>query len=217
MRKQKKNKRGIDILSGRFSEFEKKALIELFALSKGDLIVEFGSGKGNFSMIAALMNKKIHSFDLNFLDNYWKLILFKKLFNLRKWEITKKDLARTGFKDLEGDISLVISFRFLHYLKYEEADNLLKILNKKMKKNSLGFFSISGIKTDLAEGYEGWEVELDKRFFKIKKDLRERFQIYEKVCLYKKEEIESLFGKYFEILFLEETLFGNINIIFKKK
>ncbi len=82
-----------------------------------------------------------------------------------------------------------------------------------MKVGGKLFFSISGIETDLAQGYIGKKIVIEKRFFKINPDLQVRFQIFTPICLYSKEEAEKLFSKYFHILKIEKTAFGNINIV----
>ena len=122
-----------------------------------------------------------------------------------------------NYTDFNQNISFVFSGRFLHYLKYSDAEKMLKILHKKTKVGAKLYFSISGIDTDLAENYFGKNVEIEKRFFKISANLQNRFSIKEKVCLYSEAEAEKLFSKYFSVLKIEKTAFGNINIIAEKK
>jgi cyclopropane fatty-acyl-phospholipid synthase-like methyltransferase len=209
--------RGIDIISKRFSAFEKRALREILDFKKDDLIYELGAGRGNFSLILAFLNKKVISLDLSFEGNFWKLILVKKLFSLKNFQAKKADIAKMNYGDFENNISFIFAGRFLHYLKYDEAERLLKILKKKMQKGGHLYFSISALGTDLARDYNGENIKIEERFFKIKKELRGRFKIKESVCLYSLEEAEKLFSKYFKILSIEKTAFGNINIILEKE
>ncbi len=65
-----KNKRGIDIISHRFSGLEKEVLKTALDLKKDDCFYELGAGRGNFSLILALMHKKIFSLDLTFEKNF---------------------------------------------------------------------------------------------------------------------------------------------------
>ena len=124
-------------------------------------------------------------------------------------------MAKMNYSDFKNNISLIYGGRFLHHLRYKEAEQLLKILKKKSKKDAFLFFSLSALGTDLAKDYEGQDIPLKNRFFKIKKELRERFKIKEKVCLYSLKEVEDLFSKYFQIIKVKKTAFGNINIILK--
>ena len=122
-----------------------------------------------------------------------------------------------NYLDFQDNISFLFAGRFLHYLNYQEAEKLLKILNKKMKKEGKLFFSISGINSDLAKNYYGKETNVENRFFEIAPEIRKRFQIKERVCLYTIKEVEKLFERYFKILKIEKTAFNNINIILEKK
>ncbi len=211
-------KTGIDIISKRFSAFEKKALISCLDLKKDDIIYDLGSGQSFFSIILAFLGKKIFAIDKDFEKNsYWKIKVLKKLFGLKNLNIEKKDISQMNYKDFQNNISLVYSGRFLHYLKYPDAKKLLKILHKKMKVDGKLFFSISGIDTDLAENYKGRGIEIEKRFFKISKSLQDRFQIKEKVCLYSESEARELFSKFFKVLEVKKTAFGNINIVAEKR
>ncbi len=214
----KSQKTGIDITSRRFSKFEKQSLVEILNFKKDDVIYDLGSGQSYFSIILGFLGKKVFSIDKNFEKKTdFKIKILKKLFGLKNLNIEKRDIANMNYSDFKNNISLVYSARFLHYLKYSEAQKLLKILHKKMKVGGKLYFSISGIDTGLAENYAGKNVEIENRFFKISEDLQNRFQIKEKVCLYTENEAEKLFSNFFTISKIEKTAFGNINIIAQKK
>lgn len=121
-----------------------------------------------------------------------------------------------NYGDFQDNISFIFAGRFIHYLKYQEAKRLLKILARKTGNGAKLYFSVSGIDSDLAKNYLGKGIDIEKRFFKIDKSLRKRFEMGEKVCLYTEEEVESLFSKYFKVVKVEKTAFGNINIVVRK-
>jgi cyclopropane fatty-acyl-phospholipid synthase-like methyltransferase len=195
-----KNKTGVDITSKRFGFLEKEALREIMILNRGQKVYDLGSGESFFSVVVSFLGLKVFAIDENFKNfSFFKLKILKKIFGLKKLKIIKRDISKLDYKDFEGDISIVYSARFFHYLDYAEGKKLLKIVSKKLNKDGKIFFSISGLNADLAKGYGGREVDIEKRFFKISKDLQERFEIKKKVCLYSKKEIEKLFSEFFEI------------------
>lgn len=213
----KNKKTGIDIISKRFSTFEKKVLIECLDLKKDEIIYDLGSGQSFFSIVLAFLGKRIFAIDKDFeKGSFLKIQILKKLFRLTSLHIQKRDISKMNYKDFQNNISLIYSGRFLHYLKYPDAQKLLKILHKKMKVGGKLYFSVSGIDTDLAKNYEGKNVEIENRFFKISEDLQKRFQIEEKVCLYSENEVEKLFSEFFQVLEISKTAFGNINVIAEK-
>ena len=214
----KNNKTGIDIISKRFSAFEKKALLDCLDLKRDDIIYDLGSGQSYFSLVLSFLGKKIFAIDKEFENfSFWKIHMVKKLFRLKNLKIEKRDILQMNYKDFNDNVSLIYSGRFLHYLSHNDAQRLLKILHKKMKVGGKLYFSISGIDTDLAVGYEGKGVKIENRFFPIADDLQKRFQIQEKVCLYSEKEVKELFSQYFEVIEISETAFGNINLIAERK
>lgn len=213
-----KNRTGINIISRRFGVLEKETLKEIFNLNKDEKIYDLGSGESFFSVVVSFAGWKIFSMDKNFPNfSFVKLKILKKLFGLKNFSIIKKDISKTNYKDFKDDVSVFYSSRFFHYLKYEEGKNLLKIISKKLKKDGKIFFSISGVDSDLGKNYEGKGVDLEKRFFQISPKIQKRFQIEEKVCLYLKDEVEKMFGEFFQIEKIWESDFKNIFLIAKKK
>jgi SAM-dependent methyltransferase len=203
---------GIDIISKRFSSFEKKAIRKCLELKKDDVIYDIGSGQSYFSIVLAFLGKKVYAIDKDFEKfSFLKINILKKLFRLKNLHIHKKDISKMEYKDFEN-ISLVYSGRFLHYLRYSEAQQLLKILRKKLKKGGMLYFSVSGIDSDLAKGYNVKNIKIENRFFKIPKNLQNQFSIKEKVCLYSETEARELFSQFFSVLEVSKTAFGNICI-----
>ncbi len=62
----KKRKTGIDIISRRFSSFEKQVLMDSINFKKDDLIYDLGSGQAYFSLVLAFLGKKIFTIDKHF-------------------------------------------------------------------------------------------------------------------------------------------------------
>jgi cyclopropane fatty-acyl-phospholipid synthase-like methyltransferase len=144
----------------------------------------------------ALFQKDIYFYDLK-ID--FKLKIFKKLFALKKLHLKKKNLKNVDYKDFPKNIDFVYSARFLHYLTYEEAEDLFRKFSKNMKKNGKVFITVSGINSDIGKDYSCKKNEISKRNCFLSKSNQKRFEIKEKVTLYKKDELENLIKKYFEI------------------
>ena len=57
---------GIDIISKRFSSFEKNALKECFNLEKDKVIYDLGSGQSYFSIVLSFLGKRVFAVDKHF-------------------------------------------------------------------------------------------------------------------------------------------------------
>jgi SAM-dependent methyltransferase len=192
--KEKKNQeqivRGIDISSRRLDDLEKEFMKFIISGNNRDVVLDLGSGEGNVGISAGFLNKDVYLYDIyDFKD---RVEILKKNFAISKISFTKIDLSKVNYKTFPKNISAIYGGRFLHYLQYENAENLLKILFKNLKTGGKVFFSVTGVETEIANGYDK-NIKIEKRFFKIKDHLQERFLIKEKVTLYKKEEFEKLF------------------------
>jgi len=182
--------RGIDISSRRLDDLEKIFFKELVSGNNRDVVLDLGCGEGNIGVSAAFLNKDVYMYDIK--DISKRIVILKENFAINKILFKKIDLSKVDYKTFPKNIAFVYMGRFLHYLTYKEANNLIKILYRNMKKKSKLFISVTGVDTEIALGYNKNE-KIEKRFFKIREDLRERFLIKEKVTLYSLEELEKLF------------------------
>ena len=191
-----KNKTGIQITSSRLGKLEKELIKYTLDLPKSAVGLDLGAGNGFISVIMALFQKDIYFYDLK-ID--FKLKIFKKLFASKKLHLEKKNLKNINYRDFPKNIDFVYSARFLHYLTYKEAENLLRKFSKNMKSGAKIFITVSGINSDIGINYSCGENKISERNCFLSKSNQKRFEIKEKVTLYKKEELENLLKKYFEI------------------
>ncbi len=109
---------------------------------------------------------------------------------------------------------IVYSQRFLHFLRFFEAVDLIQTIVNRSKKCSL-FLSLSGSESELAVGYPS--TTLTKRYFHLADNMKEKHGIYRKVCLYSLEDARQLaVNCKLNILQLWLSEFGNIKMIATK-
>jgi cyclopropane fatty-acyl-phospholipid synthase-like methyltransferase len=199
------NKTGIDITSKRITDLEKETVKFALNLPKNSVCLDLGTGNGWLGIVLVFLHQKVYFIDKKI---NWKIRILKKLFKLKNMILIKKDINQMSYKDFPDNISLIYSGRFLHYLKYEEAKKLLKILKNKMNKNNNSklFFSVSGNDSELAKNRS-------EKYDFLSKENQKKFQIKEKVFLYSKKELQNLFEKYFETKKIWQSDFGNVFII----
>lgn len=208
------SKHGIQITSSRMGKLEKKLIKYTLDLPKSSVGLDLGAGNGYISILLSLMQKNIYFYDLK-ID--FKLKIFKKLFASKKLYLKKKNLKEVEYIDFPKNIDFVYSARFLHYLTYDEAENLLRKFSKNMKSGAKIFITVSGLNSDIGINYDCAGKDIKKRNCFLSKSNQSRFEIKEKITLYKKEELEKLIGEYFKIEESWESDFKNIFVIGVKK
>ena len=211
---QKNTTRGIDISSKRLDDLEKLFFKFIVSGKNRDIVLDLGSGEGNVGISAGFLNKSVYMYDIE--DFSERIEILKNNFSISKIYFKKIDLRKADYKTFPKNIEAVYMGRFLHYLKYNDASSLIKILYKNMNYGARLFVSVTGTDTEIAENYNK-DINIEKRFFNIRDDLQERFLIKEKVTLYGKEELEKLFlDNNFKTKKIWENNFGNIKAIFEK-
>jgi len=208
------SKHGIQITSSRVGKLEKELIQYTLNLPKSSVGLDLGAGNGFISIIMSLLQKNIYLYDLKI---NFKLKIFQKIFSSNKLHLRKKNLKNVDYVDFPKNIDFVYSARFLHYLTYLEAENLLRKFSKNMKSGAKIFITVSGIDSDIGKNYSCSEKIISERNCFISKLNQSRFEIKEKVTLYTKKELEILMENYFIIEKSWESDFKNIFIIGVKK
>ena len=166
-------------------------LSEIFILNKGEKVYDLGSGKSFFSVVVAFLGYNIFAVDSKI--DFLKLNILKKIFKLKKLYILKKDIGKMKHKDFEKNISVVYSTRFLHYLKYREAEKLLKIIAKNPEKRWKSIFFSFRYRLRYRKRLWGKKCRNRKKIFQnIKKFTREISNKAKNLFIFKKR-----FGKTF--------------------
>jgi hypothetical protein len=104
----------------------------------------------------------------------------------------QRDARRLVAADLPADLQLCYSQRFIHYLRFEEAVALLRLLRAQMPPGAGLFLSASGLDSELGANYAGRDRTLSERFAPLAPAPAARHGIAEPVCLYRPAELAAL-------------------------
>jgi SAM-dependent methyltransferase len=206
---------GADIASQRIDDLDREALRQILELSNTRInCLDIGCGFGWQGIRFATLGAASYLFDLlpesslirNFQENTDLLLSYKKV-----------DARQLNPEDLPQPIDLAFSQRFIHYLKYPEAERLIQILGENMPANAFFYISASGLHSELGEGYAGANNALQSRFSPLSHSMQVKHDIREPVCLYTESELVKLMtsNKFMERKVWKST-FGNVKGVFQK-
>ena len=110
--------------------------------------------------------------------------------------------------------NIVYSQRFLHYIRFHEAVELIRSVTETNNSCSV-YISISGLPSELGNGYS--KVPLENRFDYLSKEMSQKHHIRQKVCLYDMDDAKLLVEKCgLTIIQLWLSDFGNVKIQAKR-
>ena len=143
-----------------------------------------------------------------------RIDLMDRLFEIGSLEFVEKDVRELRPSDLNGPYDIVYSQRFIHYLRYEAAVDLLDLLAEHVADGGRIFVSASGLQTELGDGYPDRDVPLERRFSPLTDEMADKHGIHEPVCLYEKTDLERLLENAgFAVQDVFATGFGNVKAI----
>ena len=112
--------------------------------------------------------------------------------------------------------NILYSQRFIHYLRYDEARELVSTLTS--REGVLVFLSMSGLHSELGKGYSGAGQSLKNRFAHLAPSMAEKHGIDQKVCLYSQEDAERLASDCgLKVKELWLSGFGNVKLVAEPK
>jgi hypothetical protein len=203
---------GGEIAIQRFDELDRKCLA--FALGEqGGGAVDLGSGQALQPVRLALADMETWAFDLQDLGaRYDELV---KLLPGAKLRFFRKDLRALEASDLPDDLRLVYSQRTLHYLRFQESVQLLRTLVPRLVGGARCFLSVSGLHSELGQGYAASVNDLASRFGYLAPEIKKRHGIEEEVCLYSQDDLERLgTASNLKVERIWLSAFGNVKGIF---
>ncbi len=209
------NGRGIDISSKRLSKLSKIFFDFLIHNKNKGNIIDLGSGSGIVGITASMLHYNVFLYDIYINNNIKTLTKNLQLIFGLKLTQYELDLSQISYNDLPTDIVGIYAGYFLHYLNYQDAQKLLKILYKRTLKKGKFFVIVSGIKSELSHQYLHRDV--NNRFAHLSIENQKKFHIKEKVVLYNENELEKLFeDSGWTMEYIETSQFGNVLGIFIK-
>ncbi len=208
---------GVDISSQRMDDLDRKCL--QFALEKNSdelAAVDLGCGLGIQGVRIALSG--IKTLLIDFLDIESRIGQCSGLLNLQNIQFLQKDARLLVPQDLPEKIQILYSQRFIHYLKFAEAEALIAMVAGRMETGGRVFLSASGIDTELADGYADRGKAVHDRYAPLSEAMALKHQIHEPVCLYSEMELKQLLKPYgFKEVLVWSSDFGNIKAIFERE
>jgi SAM-dependent methyltransferase len=204
---------GADIASQRMDELDEAAL--RYALDIRDepvSAVDLGCGLGAQGLRFSLVGVETTLVDI--LDIRERVDVTNKLFEIGGLDFVQKDARELTSADLPGNLKLVYSQRFIHYLTWDEVNELLSVLSDRLQDCGRIFVSASGLNTELGEGYPDRNAPPEDRYSTLAPEVAEKHDIRQKVCLYERADMERLLTETgFEVRSVSTSGFGNIKAI----
>src|SRR4051794_35350808 len=147
---------GIDISLQRTDSLDIALLHEVKASKFKNLkVIDLGCGKGGQSVRLASAGCYITAVDVQDFSKEMQESCRKNKIPGERVTFIKCDIRHTS-EYLSGDYHYFYSQRTFHYMDYKNSEKLLEILRQHFVKNFKGklFVSVSGIDSELGEGYE---------------------------------------------------------------
>jgi len=183
---------GADISSQRLDALDEAALAYAWTLASEDrgcpgVCVDLGCGRGE--MGARFAELGLDTLLLDILPREHTVLASGPRPHL---EYLGKNVRQVCASDLPRPVDLLYSQRFIHYLRYEEARQVLKLFRSRMPFGAKLFLSASGLDSELSEGYCGKHFPAQSRFTVLSPAMQERHGISSPVCLYRESELTFL-------------------------
>lgn len=106
------------------------------------------------------------------------------------------------------------SQRTFHYLPYADALALLTALRSIMPPAASLYLSVSGMKSELSQGYGGVDRPVHERHHLLSEEMQSKHGMRNPVCLYSSSELSTLVALAgFLVIDVTESQFGNVKLI----
>jgi len=202
---------GVDVASQRADDLDRLCLEHIGAKSSAR-VLDLGAGAGGQSarmagVGAEVLAVDIHDFQTVFAEHRATCGIPKA-----KLQFFQGDISDFPAPWLTAGVTDVVIQRTIHYLRYQEALQLLSCLQENVQDKL--FISVTGIASAVGTDYAGCGVALQERFFRLALEPAQTFSIAQPVCLYSKEEFVSLLGSAgWHVEACWESAFGNIKAV----
>ncbi len=177
--------------------------------------LDFGCGLGVQGIRFAVLGCKAVLYDV--IDIGERIERVKHALGIQNLEFRQIDLRQATPEDFPADVGVAYSQRFIHYLRFDEAAHLLRMLAGRLCAKARLFVSASGLGSELGTGYADSGVAVEHRFAPLSSEMQAKHGIREAVCLYTIEELERLVLVHgFVTIRTWTTPFGNVKGVFER-
>lgn len=208
---------GADISSQRMDALDEAALRHALDMRDSSVTaIDIGCGLGVQGIRFGLMGVETTFVDI--MDISPRIEVLREAFDICELHFVNKDAEQVTADDLPSRIGTAYSQRFIHYLQFEAAVDLLDQIAERMVRDGRVFISASGLYSELGAGYPHREQPLKNRFAKLIPEMRAKHDIRDRICLYTTDDMERLLTvSGIEPVRVDRSAFGNIKAIGKPK
>jgi SAM-dependent methyltransferase len=132
---------------------------------------------------------------------------------LTKIDFIQADLRDPALYQRLGQFDLIIAQRFIHYLPFAEAVNVIRLFRHALLPDGKLYISASGLRSELGQHYPA-VADVGGRFATLWPPMANKHGIHDKVCLYEEDDMQALLaagGMLAENLYASP--FGNLKVI----
>lgn len=178
---------GADISSQRLDMLDRDSISHCLKFDKLRCL-DLGCGLGEQAIRFAAINASVVAVD--FIKMSDRLRKANELFSDRI-EYIEGD-ARDAIDDLEAPFDCIYAQRFIHYLRADEAIELMRKLKALLSPSGKVFISASGMKSELGIDYKHRNQPWTRRFASLSSPIGRKHMILEPVCLYMPDDMATL-------------------------
>lgn len=212
--------KGFDIASQRADELDELALeyVRQVSRTRPVLACDMACGLGGQAVRLAKAGADVMACDIirsSDIAHYLREHGVEKRVTAYRFDMVRDELS--DMRALGYGLDVICCQRAIHYFEFSVAAQILRRLKRAMRSNGVLFISASGLDSELAVGYAGTEVAASQRFDFLSKDMQQKHDIQERVCLYSISEftlLAELAG--FSVESIWRSDFGNIKAVLKK-
>lgn len=202
---------GVDVAVQRADDLDKK-ILSYIKNEENLSVLDLGCGAGGQSIRMALAGAEIIAIDvIDFTNKFNELVKIHNL-NDESLKFRHGDIRNISEIVCNHKFDIACLQRVIHYLTYQEALNLLRELRLLIGKKL--FISVSGINSDIGINYQHREKDISERHCYLDSERAELFNIKQPLCLYAKEEFQSLLEESgWRVEEIWVSAFGNIKAV----
>jgi SAM-dependent methyltransferase len=205
---------GPDIASQRMDDLDAACIEWAIAYGPSKLkAVDIGCGRGIQALRLASLGASVLAVDLSDLSPFASGA--NTLLGRDAITYFSGDVRELPPSAVPTPLQLIYSQRFIHYLRHEEACELLLRLQAVLSEDGRLFLSASGIDSELGDGYAHRDRGVENRFSVLSPEQQAKVHITEPICMYRQEELAKLAESVgFRTIRVWSSAFGNIKGIF---